>query len=130
MIYTSYFAMQKKINDMKFIPISICAKTPQWFNGLVYKKLAPTYDILMEYKRNGDKERYTERYNNEVLSKLDPFHVIKDLRELTYPYHTGKVNIVLMCYEKSSDFCHRHLVADWLNKSFGENKVTELKFDK
>lgn len=27
------------------------------------------------------------------------------------------VNIVLLCYEKPEDFCHRHLVADWLNSS-------------
>lgn len=23
-------------------------------------------------------------------------------------------NIVLLCYEKPTDFCHRHLVAQWL----------------
>lgn len=30
--------------------------------------------------------------------------------------HIGK-EICLICYEKPSDFCHRHLVADWLNKN-------------
>ena len=25
--------------------------------------------------------------------------------------------IALVCYEKPSDFCHRHLVADWFNKN-------------
>ena len=25
--------------------------------------------------------------------------------------------IALICYEKPTDFCHRHLVADWLNKN-------------
>ena len=24
-----------------------------------------------------------------------------------------------MCYEKPGDFCHRHLVADWLESNFG-----------
>jgi uncharacterized protein (DUF488 family) len=23
---------------------------------------------------------------------------------------------VLLCYEKSGDFCHRHLVAEWLRR--------------
>lgn len=25
--------------------------------------------------------------------------------------------IALICYEKPSDFCHRHLVAEWLNQN-------------
>ena len=25
--------------------------------------------------------------------------------------------IALICYEKPTDFCHRHLVADWFNKN-------------
>ena len=29
------------------------------------------------------------------------------------------------CYEKPSDFCHRHLVADWLNKNGVECKELE-----
>ena len=27
------------------------------------------------------------------------------------------IDFALVCYEKPSDFCHRHLVADWLNKN-------------
>ena len=27
------------------------------------------------------------------------------------------IDIALLCYEKPDDFCHRHLVADWLNKN-------------
>jgi uncharacterized protein (DUF488 family) len=26
------------------------------------------------------------------------------------------MNIALVCYEKPTDFCHRHLVADWLKE--------------
>ena len=31
-------------------------------------------------------------------------------------------DVALVCYEKPSDFCHRHLVADWLNKNGFECK--------
>ena len=27
----------------------------------------------------------------------------------------GKKKVVLLCYESAEKFCHRHLVADWLN---------------
>ena len=28
-------------------------------------------------------------------------------------------NMILLCYEKSGDFCHRHVLADWLEENFG-----------
>ena len=49
MIYTSYFAKLNKLPN-NIIPISICAKPPHFYKGLQYKKLAPTYDILMKCK--------------------------------------------------------------------------------
>ena len=35
-------------------------------------------------------------------------------------------NIILLCYEKSGDFCHRHILADWLEENFGY-KVKEYQ---
>ena len=111
MIYTSYFAKQKSLPE-NIIPISICAKTPEWYKGLTYKKLAPSYEILMKYKRDGDKESYIKNYREQVLNKLDPEKVVYELLLTTAG---AKKDVCLLCYEKSADFCHRHLVAEWLN---------------
>ena len=46
MIYTSYFAKIKELERNNIIPISICAKVPDWYKGLQYKKLAPKIWIL------------------------------------------------------------------------------------
>ena len=35
-------------------------------------------------------------------------------------------NTILLCYEKSGDFCHRHVLADWLEENF-EYKVEEYE---
>ena len=78
MIYTSYFAKLKSLPE-NIIPISICAKTPEWYKGLTYKKLAPGYDILMKYKANKDEESYTKNYKEQVLSNLDPEKVAYEL---------------------------------------------------
>jgi len=125
MIYTSYFAKLKKI-PWYYKPISICAKSPTGYTGLQYKKLAPTYSILMDYKRDQNEELYTKRFEQEILDKLDPNEVVKDL--LVLSGNSKGIDytpeIVLVCYEKSTDFCHRHLVADWLN-TYGY-KVEEL----
>ena len=118
MIYTSYFGNLRNIDKM--IPVSICSKTPNWYEGLEYKKLAPSYDILMEYKRTGDKYRYTQRYQKEILNKLNQMDVLKDLYEMTSNVRAGKRNIVLLCYEKPTDFCHRHIVADWMGMGVSE----------
>lgn len=121
MIYTSYFGMLRHIPDDAF-PVSIALITPNWYQGACYKRLAPSLDILMEYKRTRDQERYKERYEREILSKLDAEKVRAELHRLD----PLRCDIFLLCYERPERFCHRHLVADW----FAQNgmPVTEASF--
>lgn len=129
MIYTSYFAKLKSL-PYNIVPISICGKAPDWYKGLQYKKLAPKYDFFMKWKENHDNDYYIKCFNEQVLNSLDVYEVIdslyslltdeeKMLIEMTNcpPWSNPYVNIALICYEKPSDFCHRHLVADWLNNN-------------
>ena len=110
MIYTSYFAKLKSLPE-DVIPISICGKAPDWYKGLQYKKLAPKYDFFMKWKENHDNDYYIKCFNEQVLDKLDPMRVYQELCSLA-----KSDDIALICYEKPSDFCHRHLVADWLRE--------------
>ena len=125
MIYTSYFAKLKSL-PKNVIPISICGKAPDWYKGLQYKKLAPKYDFFMEWKKNHDNDYYIKCFNEQVLDSLSPIRVINEL-QLLIPYdircqmrrsvaNSPDWHIALICYEKPSDFCHRHLVTDWLNE--------------
>lgn len=66
MIYTSYFAKLRSLPE-HIIPISICAKAPDWYKGYQYKKLAPKYDFFMEWKKTHDNNYYVEHFNKEVL---------------------------------------------------------------
>lgn len=129
MIYTSYFAKIKSLHE-NVIPISICGKAPDWYKGLQYKKLAPKYDFFMEWKKNHDNDYYIKCFNEKVLNKLDPYNTLHEIYSLLpddkkmiiqmtncLPWINSFVNIALICYEKPSDFCHRHLVADWLNSN-------------
>ena len=113
MIYTSYFAKLKSL-PKNIIPISICAKAPDWYKGLQYKTLAPKYDFFMRWKETKDNDYYIDCFNELVLDPLDARSVIRNLEGMV-PY--GTTDIALICYEKPSDFCHRHLVADWLTKN-------------
>lgn len=120
MIYTSYFAKLKDLPD-NIIPISICGKAPDWYKGLQYKKLAPKYDFFMKWKETHDNDYYIKCYNEQVLNKLDAINVVRDLTCIVPKDTTGEY-ICLVCYEKPGDFCHRHLVADWLSKNGFECK--------
>lgn len=120
MIYTSYFANLKKIPE-GIIPISICAKAPSWYSGYEYKKLAPTYQTLKRYKESKNESQYIKSYTKTVLDTLDPYQVVNELIDLI-PYGYKGNDIVLLCYEKPTDFCHRHLVAKWLNDNDFECK--------
>jgi hypothetical protein len=107
-IYTSYFAKLKYLPD-NIVPISICGKAPDWYKGLQYKKLAPKYGFFMEWKQNHDNEYYIKHFKEEVLDKLDFYSVIPELCFMLAAEDIGK-DIALICYEKPSDFCHRHLL--------------------
>lgn len=111
MIYTSYFAKLKSIPS-NIVPVSICAKAPDWYNGIQYKKLAPKYDFFMEWKKNQDNDYYIKHFQEEVLDQLRTKDVIDELFHLSQ-----NKSVVLLCYEKPTDFCHRHLVANWFKMS-------------
>ena len=66
----------------------------------------------MDYKTGRcSKDEYRIRFRNEL--KLVPFSLVReDLERLS----EGK-DLVLLCWEKYPDFCHRYLVSDWLKEN-------------
>ena len=107
-IYTSYFANLKNLEKEDILPIGICCYPPKWFNGPNLGAIAPTPDILEKCKSSH--AEYEKRYKAEVLS------IFKDVSTLInkISYISGGKDVALCCYEKPSDFCHRHLIAKWL----------------
>lgn len=107
-IFTSYFG-RRSFGDL--IPISISLWPPRSFVGLQYKKIAPTKDMLLRYKQNGDQYEYKYHYWHDVLKHQNPEQIVAEIAALS-----GGKDCVLLCYEIPSDFCHRHLFATWMNK--------------
>lgn len=123
MIYTSYFGGLRKYADellaRQIVPISIAQMKPSWYRGLEYRALAPSKEMLHDYKTNlvyrldtpfKKKERYILQYYRDILQNLTPEKVAADLLHLAKP----RTDVVLLCYEKPNRFCHRQIVADWL----------------
>ena len=125
-MYTGYFAKLKNYEEKGLIPISICGKAPDWYNGLQYKVLAPKWGFFNEWKNGlhkGNNDYYIEHFQKEVLDTLDYNSVLNQLARRS----NGKLDsVILLCYEKPGDFCHRHLVADWLTNNGTECKEYEV----
>lgn len=127
-IYTSYFANLKNLEKEDIFPIGICCYPPKWFNGPNLGAIAPTPDILEKCKSSH--AEYEKRYKAEVLS------IFKDVSTLInkISYISGGKDVALCCYEKPSDFCHRHIVAKWLEEQAGIEvkefeKTEEMKME-
>ena len=110
-MWTGYFGKVKSYAKDKGYRFVSIARFNRFWKGDEYKKLAPPAEII----KVEDKELYTKLYYERVLDKLNPKEVYNELGE----------NAVLLCYEKYEDcrngktFCHRHIVAEWLQKELG-----------
>jgi hypothetical protein len=125
-MYTGYFAKLKTYINAGLVPVSICGKAPDWYEGFQYKALAPKWSFFNEWKNGtehkGDNEYYIQHFNDEVLKGRSYIQTMEDLQRITGIDDLNKV--ILICYEKPSDFCHRHLVAKW----FIENGINCEEF--
>jgi len=119
MIYTGNY---KNCNDSRGISISGDRGKTVNYGGPAYSSLAPKYDWWIKWDMFKDCRDpydmtyfYVEKYYETVLCLLDPKKVYEEL--------DGKI---LLCYEDPEYFCHRHIVAAWLEKELGIH-VPEVK---
>jgi len=105
-IYTSYFGNLKALSKSDIVPISIARWSPKWYEGHKLLYVAPTPFML---KADITREEYIAEYNR-ILKHTDIKFFVKRLEEIG----CGK-DVALLCYEKPDDFCHRHLLAEYMN---------------
>ena len=95
------------------------------FNGKAIPKLAPKRVFWEQWHNNigkiSDEENtrfYIQEYYKQVLSKVN-------IEELLM----NEKDPILLCYEKGKDFCHRHVLAEYIEMIYGI-KVRDIKIDK
>jgi len=113
-IYTSCFGSLKNIPDT-IIPVSIARFPPKWFAGAEIRDLAPSKKLLGQ-ARSGriDQAEYTTRYFAEIRERYSPETLVRQLAR-----DFDDRDVVLLCFEKKGEFCHRRLVAAWLEDQLG-----------
>jgi hypothetical protein len=82
----------------------------------------------MEWKINQDNGFYMDHFQKEVLDTLNPDQVYQDLMKFCEKSHMNpeETDIILLCYEKPNEFCHRHLVANWLSENGYECRELQI----
>ena len=94
------------------------------YTGKAITKLAPKrafwdiwYNNIGKIPEEENIRYYIEEYYKQVLSKVDIEELLKDEKDP-----------ILLCYEKGQDFCHRHVLAEYIEMKYGI-KVRDIKID-
>ena len=114
---TSFFGNLKNIGN----PLSISRVPPDWYQGSQLKLLAPPYELLKAAHAGLSATDYEKEFSRHVLNYLDP----KEVYEAICEEH-GE-DVTLLCFEtleKPGEFCHRRMVAKWLEETC-EVKIPE-----
>ncbi len=104
--------------------IAISLSLPPFLRDMPrYCQLAPPG--WMNGRFEGDPAKWQRCFRKAVLDKLDAAEVWAELHELA-----GDDEPILCCWErldgtKPGEWCHRTLVAEWLNEKLG-HEVTEI----
>lgn len=109
---TSQLAGFTKSRDLKYFLKEICKA------DYIHKpELAPTKELLNDYKNK-------ELTWNDYTIVFNKILVDRNINEIVNREEFD--NACLLCSEHEPDQCHRRLVAEYLNKSFGNISIKHL----
>ena len=113
MIYTGYYSKIKEYADSGLTLLSISRTKPEFAKSCIdIPQLFPSDKILWDHKKGKiDEMEYTSKYLDQ-LNELGIDRIIKMIQIF------GD-NVVLLCWESPEKFCHRHILADYINKNSG-----------
>lgn len=114
-IYTSYFSCPG-IDHSRMHLVKISNSVPKGFipDGVILAAIPDWKSIVSLYK---DGQISTEEYRLRYIRQLDArkFALLAQLTEEIKK--AGSKQIVLLCYEKQDNFCHRHILAEYIRQN-------------
>ena len=94
------------------------------FIGKAIPQLAPKREFWEIWHNNIGKiseeentRYYINEYYNQVLSKVNIEELLKNEKDP-----------ILLCYEEAGEFCHRHILAEYINLMYGI-EVLDIEID-
>jgi len=90
--------------------VSISRIMPTWYKGKYYEPLAPPIELVQSLMSGAINEIFFSKvYKERILNTMSPNDIIADLG----------MNAILLGNAKPGKFCHRLLVAEWLEATLG-----------
>ena len=111
MIYTGYYAKIKEYADAGLRLLSISRTKPGFAKDCIdVPPLFPDEKILWGHKKGDiDNMEYTSKY----LAQLDDIGIDRIIKTI----QIFGDDVVLLCWESPEKFCHRHILADYINRN-------------
>ena len=110
---TGYFKQIIDVQKNAFISISLYPSNNE-FVKYEYKSLAPNWKLHENLKsKKISEDQFISAYK-EQLNSMNPNKVYEDLNTLV-----SGLEPILMTDGSKKKFCHRHLVAEWLENELG-----------
>lgn len=114
MIYTGHYA-NRNVNS-GFSKIRISVSTPKEYKyDDKWLSIAPDWYTLLKPYKEGliDDAEYTRRYLGQLERQKE--RILSEFRALQEKHP----NAILLCWCRPGAFCHRRLLAGWLEKQTG-----------
>lgn len=117
-IYTSYYSRVSRIDTSEYLLVRVSNTSPEWFEKKLYKidsNVYPDWTTINNYK-SGEitRDEFRALYARKITSQTQPEFIYQELENLGRLY--GKENIVLLCWEKDAQACHRTMLAELISK--------------
>jgi uncharacterized protein YeaO (DUF488 family) len=110
-IHSSYHANYRKIPE-DMVMINIAQYPPRFYNGLSYRKFSPSRELLGQIKSDEITFSEFKKSFQKSMGGLSLDEIKRDLENLS-----GGKDIVLLCFEKEENNCHRKIVLAFLKKN-------------
>lgn len=117
MIRTGTYCRTKVYRELGFETVGISVTMPRGVTvDRTIPELAPSGDLLRRYKNGAvSEDGYRAEYRAQ-LEALGPETVSRLING------NGR-KVILLCWERAIDFCHRHILAEWLNEKAGGRRI-------
>lgn len=110
-LFTSRWS-NRELARLPVVPVGISRGTPRWPLPYSYRK-APILAPSRETFAIEDKGRFAAAYRRQ-LEEIGLRSIMDDLGRLSR--EAGGLPLVLLCFEPAGQFCHRHVLRDFLTK--------------
>ena len=108
-LYTSYWA-NKALTDLDAVKVSISRGQPRWKLPFRYRMAAELAPSKATFRIQDERE-----FSRSYRTQLDEIGLDAILDRLTsISDRDGARALVLLCFEPADQFCHRHVLRDYL----------------